>query len=345
MKEYNKCYFKDLERFVEKEDFTKFDNKILLITGASGLIGSYFIDALLFDKTLNVKIYAVVRNLKKAKERFNIYENDNRLEFIEQDISKTFTVKIRFDYIFHLASYSDAQNYARYPVETMTINFCGLLNLLEYAKKTNNVKVFFASSSEVYGTSGEPMIEENVGEVNPVDVRSCYNEAKRASETLCISFMHEYNVKVFIGRFCRLYGPTMKLEDSKALSQFLMSAVKGQDIPLKSSGEQKYSYLYVSDAVSGMLKIMFEGVAGEAYNISEDEDILSLKEIATFVAKQGKVNIKFVNTTKEEKIGYSRAKNAVLISDKLRKLGWTSNVGLKDGIKRTIEILRCKIID
>lgn len=345
MKEYNEYYFKDLERFVEKEDFTKFDNKILLITGATGLIGSYFIDALLFDKTLNVKIYAVVRNLKKAKERFNIYENDNRLEFIEQDISKTFTTKIRFDYTFHLASYSDAGNYARYPVETMEVNFCGLLNLLNFAKKIEKTKVFFASSGEVYGTSSEPMIEENVGEVNPVDVRSCYNEAKRASETLCISFMHEYNVKVFIGRFCRLYGPTMKLEDSKALSQFLMSAVKGQDIPLKSSGEQKYSYLYVSDAVSGMLKIMFEGVAGEAYNISEDEDILSLKEIATFIAKQGKVNIKFVDKTKEEKLGYSRAKNAVLISSKLKQLGWVRKVKLEEGIRRTIEALRNKIVD
>lgn len=345
MKIYNKPYIEDLKRFVGQENLKEFNNQVLLITGATGLIGSYLIDALLLNKDLNVKIFAVVRNLEKAQERFLEYRNDNRLSFVEQDLSKSFTFQERVDYIFHLASYSDAQNYARYPVETMTINFCGLLNLLEYAKKINNVKVFFASSSEVYGTSGKPMVEENMGEVNPIDIRSCYNEAKRASETLCISFLHEYNVNVFIGRFCRIYGPTMKAEDSKALSQFLMSAVKKEDISLKSSGEQRYSYLYVSDAVSGMLKIMFEGVAGEAYNISEDEDILSLKEIAIFVAKQGDVEVKFVNKTNEEKVGYSRAKNAVLISDKLKKLGWISKIKLEDGIKRTIKSLRGKIID
>ena len=161
MKIYNKPYIEDLKRFVGQENLKEFNNRVLLITGATGLIGSYLIDALLLNKELNVKIFAVVRNLEKAQERFLEYRNDNRLSFIEQDLSKSFTFQERVDYIFHLASYSDAQNYARYPVETMTINFCGLLNLLEYAKKINNVKVFFASSSEVYGTSGKPMVAKH----------------------------------------------------------------------------------------------------------------------------------------------------------------------------------------
>ena len=339
---YNDFYCAELEQFSKREQLKLLDNKCVLISGATGLIGSYLVDSILCSG-LNCTIYCIVRNRKSALLRFEKYKSNKNLKFIQSDFSKPIKFNKKIDYILHLASFSDAVNYAKYPIQTMNTNIMGCKYLLDLAAKNGCKKFFYASSSEIYGTSKLPMTEDNCGEVNPLDIRSCYNEAKRASETMCVSYKSQLGVDVVIGRFCRIYGPTMKLQDSKALSQFMMKSISGQNIILKSAGNQIYSYLYVSDAVSAILTILQKGLNGEAYNIAEDRDVMALKDIAKFVAEQSNMKVEFQTQSELEKKGYSRVESAVLISDKLKALGWKPDVSLKQGIKHTMQVLKQRI--
>lgn len=337
---YTQSYNEEIGDFVKGMDFSFLQNQTILLTGATGLIGSYLVDSLMYNSNLNIKIIALVRNLQKAKARFDRYIKDSRLSFVVQDIADPVNVDCHVDYVIHLASPSDARNYATYPVETMLTNFYGCKNLLDFCIKKDVKKFFFASSSEVYGQSNDPMVETNHGDVDCTDIRSCYNESKRASETLCYSYKNEYGVDFVIGRLCRVYGPTMLVNDSKALSQFILNCIEGKDIVLKSKGEQRYSYLYVSDAVAGILHLLKYGKSGEVYNISQDKDILSLKEIANHIAKLTNTKVVFNLPTDAEKLGYSRVVNSVLIADKLRSLNYEPKIKFTEGLNKTITLLK-----
>lgn len=339
---YCEEYTKEIEDYYKIIDREFLRNQVLLLSGGAGLIGSYLVDFLLCETTFHVKIYVLVRNIERAKSRFEKYAKDDRLTLVKCDVAKGISLDTKVDYVFHLASFTDPKNYAKFPVETMLTNFDGCKNLLDYAKTHGCKRFFLASSCEVYGTSVLPMTEDNVGEVNCLDVRSCYNESKRAAETLCISYKHEYCLDVVIGRFCRIYGPTALPEDSKALSQFLHNSISGNDVILKSQGNQRYSYLYVGDAVAGMLLLLNKGASGECYNIADDQDIMSLKEIAEHVAKFGKVKVVFETASDNEKNSYSRAIHAVLLSDKIKQLGFKPKYNLKQGVERTFKYLKQK---
>lgn len=337
---YSEMYNEEIEELAKRVDMEFLRGSTLLISGGTGLIGSYLIDTLLSDQNFNINIYVLVRDVERAAARFEKYSGDNRLHLEKCDVTQDIGLEKQVDYVLHLASFSDPKNYARFPVETMLTNFIGCKNLLEYSKNHGCKRFFLASSCEVYGTSDLPMTEDNAGEVNPMDVRSCYNESKRASETLCKSFEKEYGLDVVIGRFCRIFGPTVLLNDTKVLSQFMNNAVNGEDIVLKSKGNQRFSYLYVSDAVAGLLLVLRNGTCGECYNISEDKDIMSLGEIAEYVSSLGGTKIVFERPNEKEKNAYSRAVNSVLISDKIKTLGFKPGLSLKQGIEKTVKYLK-----
>ena len=333
-------YISEIEAFSNSLSLDFLNNSKILISGGTGLIGSYLIDSILARNNLNVDICCLALNLEEAKSRFRIHQNDKRLRFYECDLTKTLNLDEQFDYILHLASFSDAHNYARFPVETMIMNIGGAKNMLDLAKKYGAKKFFYASSSEIYGTSTEEMVETNQGVVNTLDIRSCYNEAKRASETLCISYNAEYSVPCVLGRFCRVYGPSMLIKDSKALSQFLKNALNGEDTVLKSKGNQLLSYIYVADAVNGILHLLKNGEESNAYNISNASEILTLREIAEITASIGNKKVIFDLPSDIEKTGYSRVQNAILPTQKLEKLGWKPTVNMTEGIKRTFSVLK-----
>jgi nucleoside-diphosphate-sugar epimerase len=332
----SKYYIEELKQFVEDFDFSPFKNSTFLVTGATGLIGSYLVDSLLASNK-NIKVIVIARNLEKAKKMFE----SKLVKFVQlTDYNFDYISIKNIDYIVSAAGYSDPKNFANYPVETIKVNANLNLTLLELSKQLKNLKKYiYLSSGEIYGKCENILYENTLGLVDTTDIRSCYNESKRLTETMCVSYFDEYGVPATIARLSRIYGPTMKIEDSKALSQFIKNSLKGEDIVLKSKGEQLFSYCYVKDAVSGILTLLLKGNCGEAYNLTSDES-LKLKDIAGQVASLCGRKVVFELPSELEQKGFSRSVVSVLDTTKIKNLGWKATVSFKDGLEETIKILK-----
>ena len=332
-------YSNEIRSFREKLDLSFLSNKTILISGASGTIISYLIDTLLIDKNQKTNLIILVHS-DKSKTRF---PTDSRISYLYGDVtdSSVFsTLNKSVDIFISGASITDPKGYSSRPIDTMLINFYGTKNLLDVAVK-NNALFLLLSSCEIYGIADvSTMNEEYCGKINTMDVRSCYNESKRASETLCVAYAKEFNIDIRIARISRSFGPTQSIEDTKALSQFIKNGLLGQDIILKSSGNQLFSYTYVADIVTGLLCILEKGQPNQAYNVCSDE-IIKLKDMAKIVADH--VNKKvIINCVSDElsKGGYSRTQLAIQDPSKLKKLGWSPSFKIKDSIEFTMDVLK-----
>lgn len=326
------CLFKDL------------DNKKLLISGATGLIGSFFIDVIL-SKDVYCTIYAVCRDTIKAQRRFYKYENDPRLVFIEHDINNELIIDNaeKIDYVIHLASNTHPLQYSTRPIETITTNIIGLKNMLDCAVRYNADRFLFSSSNEIYGENrgDKEFFDENYcGYINSNTLRAGYPESKRCGEALCQAYITEKNIDIVIARVTRTYGPTMLMSDTKAINQFIKKGIEGEDIVLKSVGNQYYSFQYVSDTVSGLFYILFNGKNGEAYNIADEGSDITLKNLAETIAGICEKKVIFELPDQVESRGYSKATKARLDGSKLKELGWFPKYDISSGIKRTISILK-----
>ena len=248
----------DIEKIVSaKLSWHKLQGKTVLVTGATGFIGSFIIHSLMRKNetdSLGVKILALVRNADTARAAYGEYEKEGSLSFIEQDVCVPLPTDKRADYIIHCASNAAPKEYSLYPVETMKTNFYGTLNLLDYAKAVGAESFLYVSTIEVYGTThGIDSIDENTyGEIDAMKVRSCYPLSKKGCETLSISYADEYGVNVKIGRLSYIFGPGMKPGDSKIVAVFPKCIADGENIVMKSKGEQLRSYTYVTDAITGL---------------------------------------------------------------------------------------------
>ena len=211
--------------------------------------------------------------------------------------------------------------------------------MLKLADKCKAKRVVFASSNEIYGENRgdvEKFNEEYCGYIDCNTLRAGYPESKRCGEALCQAYIKQKQLDVVIARLTRTYGPTLLESDTKAMSQFLHKAIKGEDIVLKSKGTQYYSYTYVSDAVAGLLTVMLLGKCGEAYNIADEKSDIRLRDLAETIAESVGKKVVFDVPSKNESAGYSKATKARLDSSKLQKLGWHARYDIKDGINRTI---------
>ena len=335
----NTVYRKSLVRVIP--DIAIHDGKVL-VTGASGLIGSCIVDLLLLsnDYGRRFDVYALGRNTEKLKNRFKAYVNSTHFHVIEQDIRKPIDNSISFDYIFHGASNADPRNYALYPVETMLINMEGATNILNYCKSHPETKVLMMSTFEVYGNSGKDVYEEtDCGILDINKLRSCYPESKRCVEVLTHSYIDEYQVNAVIGRLSSIYGPTMAKDDSKAHAQFIRNGLSGEDIVLKSKGEQRRTYCYLIDAVTGLLCVLANGTVGKAYNIANENAIVSIAEVAQTVANISGTKVIMQVPDDMEKKGYSSPQNCILNNTMLKSLGWNGHYDISKGIKECLDIL------
>lgn len=335
----NSVYRKALECVMP--DITINDGSVL-VTGASGLIGSCIIDLLMLSNShgRHFEVYALGRNKKKLQERFKSFLGSNQLHFVEQDVMQPFDDSITYDYIIHGASNADPRNYALYPVETMLINIEGAKNVLNYCKGHRNTRALLMSTFEVYGNAGKDIYaESDCGIVDLNMLRSCYPESKRCMEILTRCFVDEYGVNAVIGRLSSIYGPTMAKDDSKAHAQFIRNGLNGEDIVLKSKGEQKRTYCYVIDAVTGLLCILAKGERGEAYNIANEQSVVSIAEVAQTVANIAGTKVIMQLPDELERKGYSTSQNCILDNTKLKMLGWNGKYGINRGLNECITIL------
>lgn len=314
----------------------------ILVTGATGLIGSCAIDVLsVLNKEFgaNIKIYALGRNKNKIESRFG-----KNVIPVEQDIINPLDKKIEYDYIIHAASNADPKLYALQPVETILTNVIGNKNILDYCAEHLKTKMILTSSFEVYGElKGQDIYLENMsGIIDQTVLRNGYPESKRCSELLVRSYVDEYGVNAIIARLPSVYGPTMLESDSKAHAQFIRNALNGENIVLKSKGEQTRTYCYVLDVVSALFKILCAGKNGEIYNVSNENSIASIAEVAKTCAEIAGTKVVFDLPSEVETKGFSRSRNCILDNKKLKDLGWSGKYSLREGLEETLEYLRKK---
>lgn len=326
----------------------KMKEKAICLSGATGLVGSFLIDVINYKNNhdqLNCTIYALSRNESTAKKRFNYCWNNQYFRYIKWDIQNplgNLKFDLPVDFVLHLASNTHPLQYSTEPIGTILTNIEGTKNMLDFAIG-NKSQCMVASSNEIYGENRgdvELFDEKYCGYIDCNTLRAGYPESKRCSEALCQAYIQEKDLNVVIPRLTRSYGPTLLKSDTKALSQFLHKAIKGEDIILKSEGNQFYSYLYVADIVSGLFTILLKGENGEAYNISDISSDIRLKDLAKLVAEYVGRKVTFDLPDDIESKGYSKATKARLDSTKLKKLGWRPKYDIRLGIERTIDVLR-----
>lgn len=318
----------------------KLKDKTLLLTGATGLIGTFLMDVLCWrneHEGMNLHILAVSRHVRETESPW--------VQQVVWDVNEPVPKNDwRPDFILHAASNTHPLQYAGDPIGSLMTNLLGTQHLLELARRANAERVVFLSSVEIYGQARSPediFDEGYCGNLDCNDLRACYPEGKRAGEALCQAYRATYGLDVVIPRLSRVYGPTMKLDDSKAMSQFLMNGVRGEDIVLKSEGKQRFSYCYVKDAVTGILTAWLCGKDGEAYNVSDNpEDTMTLREITGTIAKISGKKVVFRIPDQQEAKGYSKVSVGILDNRKLRGLAWQPSDSLRTGLEKTIAVLR-----
>jgi UDP-glucuronate decarboxylase len=326
---YKKAIGKIANRYIDKKGS-------ILVTGASGLIGSCMVEILL---AAGFDVFALDLKKERLAERFGI--ETERLHFIAQNICEPISAQNSFDYIIHAASFADPKSYALYPVETILVNVIGANNVLEYAKNHIRTRVLVTSTFEVYGRLDQDSYsEDDYGLLDYNSLRSCYPESKRTTEVLVRSYFDEYKVDGLIVRFSSIYGPTMLKNDSKAHAQFLFKGINKENIVLKSKGEQKRTYTYVMDAVDALLYVLFNGKSGEAYNIANGESIITIAELASKIADICGTKVVYDLPDELEKKGFSKPQNCVLKTDKLTALGWKPNYSIDNGLIETLQIMK-----
>lgn len=352
MKVYENPQYQEDVKYVANLDlpWDKLKNKSIMISGATGLIGSMLIDVIMMKnlKGLNCIVYALGRSKTKMFNRFEYCFDNSYFNFIEYDVNKKLKMNsiLKIDYILHLASNTHPMQYATDPIGTITTNIIGVQNLLDFAVEHKTTRFAFASSNEIYGENRgdvEKFDEKYCGYIDCNTTRAGYPESKRCGEALCQAYVSQKGLDVVIPRLTRTYGPTLLKTDTKALSQFIHKGVAAEDIVLKSEGNQYYSYLYVMDSVSGLLTVLLKGKCGEAYNIADEASDVTLKDLAKIIADYVDKNVIFELPDVVESAGYSKATKARLDSAKLNKLEWKARYDINTGLRRTIDIL--KLID
>ena len=341
----SKTYWDDVRVVANLPIYDTLNNKSIMITGACGLIGSFLVDVLMYrNKELKNNITVIAYDFKEEfiLNRFNEYINDHNFKYIYQDVNLPLYYNDRVDYIMHLASNAHPSLFKTDPVGTISANIVGLLNLLNFAKDNNVLRVLYTSTGEVYGEAGSDIKEfreDFQGYVNPTNSRSCYPSSKRCAETLCVSFSEEYHVSTVIARPSHVYGPTFTKNDSRVYAEFIRNVLNNEDIILKSEGKQIRSYTYVADCVSALLYILLFGEDKNAYNIANKDSITSIKDMANVIAKIGNRKVIF-DIPKEVSSSNNPMMCGVLNSDKLLSLGWIGRYTIEKGYTNTINILK-----
>lgn len=342
-----------LENFVlRKTEWSKPDGKVVLLTGAYGTLASYIVYFVLYLKTVkkvNVKLVAVVRNKNKFTSRFHGIQGAESIQVVQSDLSGPLYVDGQVDYIIHAASLASPQYYSVCPVDVLLPNTLGTYFLLELAREKKVKGFLLFSTCDIYGTPvpGSRLVDENsYGSMDPLDIHNCYSESKRMSETICKAFQVQYQVPAKIARIAHTYAPTMDIQnDPRVFSSFVKNIIAGEDIVMKSDGTGRRSFCYITDAVAGYFTILFDGKEGEAYNVCNTSQFISIRELAErLAALYPEKGLKVIRRERSKEEAYTE--NTLLTdceqspnNSKLEALGWKAEVGIEEGFRRVIEYI------
>ena len=346
----NRVLEDDLKTIIaENLSWEKLKNKTVMITGASGMVGSYMLYVLLMlndEKHYGIKVDAVMRNVNKLPEEVRNREDVN---VVVADVTKDIPDVGDIDYIIHAASPASPLIMQNQQVETIAANTIGTFKTLELAKEKNAEGYLFISSREIYGQpdEGQEFFYENTyGFVDQLNPRSCYSEGKKAAETMCVCFHEEYGLNTKIARLAHTYGPGMSIYDGRVQADFLKNVYHNEDIVLKSEGTAVRTYTYIADAIAGMYRILLDS-EDIVYNIGNEAGKVSIRDLAEIlVSIYPERGLKLVFDIPEGGTkGTAPYTLGILSSEKLRKLGWNPKYSVKDGFKRTLEYLELENVE
>lgn len=313
--------------------------KRYLITGGTGYIGSMLVERLLNQE--NTEVTVIVRDSQRLSSRIR-----ERAVVICADITDgdaVLQIKGLYDYIIHCAAPTRSSYMISHPVETARAIVDGTRNMLELSVKCGVGSMVYLSSMEVYGnidcTDGRRVAEEELGQLDISNVRSCYPMAKRMAENFCHLYYHEYGVPVKIVRLAQTFGRGVRSDDNRVFAQFAQAVRNQTDIVLHTQGTSMGNYCDIDDAVDGILFLLEKGQPAQAYNIVNESNTMTIREMAVLVADRiakGKIKVTY-DIPDDNPFGYAAPTGLRLSGAKIKELGWVAKVGLEEMYNRLLE--------
>ena len=343
----SRLWISDLDETIASlPELEKLAGSRVLITGCTGLICSAVVDVLIrWNETHGEKIHILAggRSEEKVAKRFAPFADKAWFSYLRYDATSTENaLDCACDYIIHGASNASPDKIVREPVETMLSNFIGIRFLLDQARENRAGRILYISSSEVYGRKEQdrPSRIDEYGWIDLLNPRSSYSIGKCAAETMCVSYNDEYGTDSVIIRPGHIYGPTALPQDNRVSSAWAYAVARGEDIVMKSDGSQIRSYCYCLDSASAILKVLLCGETSHAYNISNPDSIISIRDMAEILTKSAGVNLRLEVPSEAEKKGFNPMTNSSLDSTELLALGWKGLFDAERGFSHTMQILK-----
>lgn len=319
----------------------KLASKHILIAGATGMLARYTTRFLLYlnqYKHMHMELYVLARNAEKLR---HIFEDAIDLPYVHsiiQDVCNPIALRTPLDYIIHAAGPADPKTIVSNPVSILKANTLGTIQLCELAKQ-KQAHILFLSTREIYGRTDINVLnldEMSYGVIDCLNSRSCYPESKKCAETILKSYAQEFGVSFTSARIAHSYGPGMAIDnDGRIMADMMHDFVYKKDFVLKSDGQMKRAFCYISDAVKALILIMVNGKSQEAYNVANETEEIKVIDLANIMAKMAGTNVVFEEQSDAEKQGYLQIPRVSLNTKKIEELGWKPTISLQDGILRT----------
>ncbi len=307
----------------------------ILLTGSAGFLGSHLSKKLIDEGHQVIGLDDLSTGSIKNIE--NLKSNSN-FKFVEHDVRKPYSVEV--DAILNFACPASPISYQKDPVRTIETNFLGMINLLHLANETNAI-VIQASTSEIYGDPTQsPQVESYWGNVNPIGIRSCYDEGKRAAETLCFDYKRQHNLDTRVLRIFNTYGPNMSISDGRVVSNFIVQSLKNEPITIYGDGNQSRSFCYVSDLVEGIYKLLIKKESVDSPINLGNPNEFTIKQLAEAIIKITNSQSKLINDPLPQDDPKQRRPDISLAS---KHLNWQPTVQLEEGIRKTVAYFKTVI--
>ena len=333
---------RDLDIICNGINWYTYRDKTVLVTGATGRLGRYILDALVtvdLKYNLNMRIIGLARSREKIAGVFSELLELPNVSFLCQDINQPVEYEGKIDYIFHMAGPAAPADFCRQPVETLWAHVNGTRGILECARTHGTKRVFYISTVEVYGEWKEErnILETDMGPLKHLNYRSCYPEAKRLCETMLAAYKEEYGIDYCGMRCSHTLGAGILLDDGRAFAEFILCALEGKDIVLHSDGSAMRTYTYVADVINAAFFIMEKGKS-ILYNVAAEENLISIRQLAQLIAGMSPAGrTKVVMSPEAASLPYLPFRLAIMDSSLVRDLGWKPQTDLETLFRWTME--------